>query len=109
MCLRVALSSCSVILPQPLIISLLNFNLGQSYTKSPAIINNAVNFSNTYNTNAGLVVASNISEKLDFTISSSANYNIVVNSLQTKSNSKYLIVNFNAKLNYVYGSKLVFN
>ncbi len=89
--------------------SVLNFNLGQSYTKSPAIINNAVNFSNTYNTNAGLVVASNISEKLDFTLSYSANYNIVVNSLQTNSNSKYLIANFNAKLNYIYGSKFVFN
>lgn len=89
--------------------SVLNFNLGQSYTKSPALINNAVNYSNTYNTNAGIVVASNISERLDFTLSYSANYNIVENSLQTTSNSKYLIANFNAKLNYMPSNKIVFN
>ena len=96
-------------LPFKKIKSTLNFNIGQTYTKSPALINGNINYSNTYNTNGGLVVASNISESLDFTLSYSGNYNIVENSLQSTANSSYYIQNFNAKLNYMPTKRIVFN
>ncbi len=96
-------------IPSKKLKSAFNFNLGQTYTKSPAFINNQLNYSNTYNTSAGVVAASNFSEKLDFTISYNLNYNIVENSLQTTANSSYVIANFNAKLNYMPKPKWVIN
>lgn len=89
--------------------STLNLNVGQTYTRSPALINNQVNYSNTYNTNAGLVLASNISEYFDFTIMYGTNYNLVENSLQSSANSTYLINNFNFRLNYMPTKKIVIN
>ncbi|MCC6817857.1 MAG: TonB-dependent receptor, partial [Bacteroidia bacterium] len=89
--------------------STVNLNVGQSITKSPTLINNIVNYSNTYNSNAGLVLASNMSENLDFTIMYGANYNVVVNSLQNSANSTYLINNFNFKLNYLPTQHIVFS
>ncbi len=96
-------------IPVKKIKSTLNFNAGQTITRSPAMINDKINFSNTYNSNAGLVVASNVSERLDFTISYGANYNIVRNSIQSSANSNYLIQNFNFKLNYMPTKHIVFN
>lgn len=89
--------------------STFNFNIGQSFTRSPALINGVLNISNTSNSNAGVVVASNISERLDFTINYSGNYNIVKNSIRSSANSSYLIHNFNAKLNYMPTKRIVFN
>lgn len=99
----------SYALPVKKLKSAFSFNAGQSITRSPALINGKTNFSTTSNTNAGLVVASNVSENLDFTINYSANYNVIENSLQSTSNSSYLIHNFNAKLNWLFAKKFVFN
>lgn len=89
--------------------STFNFNVGQTITRSPAMINDKINYSNTFNSNAGLVIASNINESLDFTITYGANYNIIRNTLQSSANSSYLIQNFNFKLNYMPTKKIVFN
>lgn len=89
--------------------STINVNAGQTITRSPAMINNQINYSNTFNSNGGLVVASNVSEMLDFTISYSANYNIVRNTLQSTANSSFLIQNFNFKLNYMPTKHIVLN
>jgi hypothetical protein len=43
--------------------SVLNTNIGQTISRIPTLINDKVNFSNTYNSSAGVVLASNISEK----------------------------------------------
>lgn len=52
----------------------LNFNLSYTYSKTPSIINNVKNFSKSSNYSGGLVISSNISEDLDFTISSNSSY-----------------------------------
>lgn len=96
-------------MPVKKIKSTLNVNLGQTITRSPALINGQTNFSNTYVTNAGAVLASNISEFLDFTLSYTANFNTVLNSLQSDLNNRYLIRNFNAKLNYLPAKRFVIN
>jgi hypothetical protein len=69
--------------------STLNWNTGVSYTKLPGLINNVDNISNTYNYNLGAVLASNISEYVDFTLSYSANINTVKNTVQKASNNNY--------------------
>jgi hypothetical protein len=75
--------------PLTAIKSNLNINGGGSWQQSPGLINNTANISDYYNTNAGLVLGSNISERVDFTISYNAQYNIVLNSIQQDLNNNY--------------------
>ncbi|MBK7233730.1 MAG: outer membrane beta-barrel protein [Saprospiraceae bacterium] len=71
----------------------LNFNLGGFYTNTPSRLNQEINENGSFNMNSGIVLSSNISPKLDFTLSASlgvtriTNSNspgiITINSLQT--------------------------
>ena len=71
----------------------LNWNAGFSYTRLPGLVNNLLNVSNTYNYNLGAVLASNISEYIDFTLSYAANINNITNTIQPSLNSNYLSQN----------------
>lgn len=66
--------------PFPLLESNLNFRGGVSYTRSPGLINGVVNMATQYALNSGLTLGSNISERLDFTVSYGADYTIASNS-----------------------------
>jgi hypothetical protein len=96
-------------LPLKKIKSNLNLNTGLTYTLTPGLINNIRNLSNTYNVNVGGVLSSNISEKLDFTISYSANYNIVRNSIQTNGNNNYFYHTAGITMNWNFWKGFVFN
>ncbi len=76
-------------MPLKFIKSTLNWNAGMSYTELPGLINNVNNISNTYNYNLGAVLASNISQYVDFTLSYSANINTVKNTIQPALNNNY--------------------
>ncbi len=78
-------------LPLKFIKSNLNFNAGLSYSKLPGLINKVSNISNNYNYNLGAVLASNISEYIDFTLSYSGNINVVKNTLQPNLNNNYFV------------------
>ena len=80
--------------------STLNINLGFSYSNLPGLINDKKNIATTTAYNTGLVLASNISDKLDFTLSWNAYFNYVNNSLQSSSNNNYLYHLANGKLNW---------
>lgn len=95
--------------PVKMLKSNLNVNAGFTYTLSPGLINNAKNEANTYNVNGGLVLSSNISEKLDFTVAYSANYNIVENTLQPELNNNYYYQNTSARFNWLPWKSLVLN
>lgn len=60
-----------------------NINLSGSinYTKMPGMVNDKVSFVNSGDFMLGLSLSSNISEKVDFNISTRSRYNIVKNSL----------------------------
>ena len=77
-------------MPLKFIKSSINFNGGFSYTKAPGLINKLENFSNSYNYSGGMVLASNINEFVDFTISYSANYNVVKNTIQPQLDNNFL-------------------
>jgi Outer membrane protein beta-barrel family len=64
-------------------------NAGVSYSRIPGLIDNVTNLSNNYTYNLGAVIASNINEYIDFTVSYSANFNVVKNSLQPQLNDNY--------------------
>ena len=77
----------------------LNINAGCNYNNVPALINDKTNYSNTMAPSLGLVLSSNISERVDFTISSNTAYNDVKNTIQSSSNSVYWQQTSKVKLN----------
>ncbi len=70
-------------LPVSFIKSNINLHLSVNYSRTPGIINGVKNFSNSAIYGIGFVVGSNISEKVDFTLSSFSSINNVSNELQT--------------------------
>ena len=85
----------------------MNLNLGTTYNKTPSKINNLVNYTNTFVLTSGFALASNISEKIDFTISYTAFYNVVENTLNEKLNNNYFYQISSAKLNLLPWKGLV--
>jgi hypothetical protein len=67
--------------PVKMIKSNLNFNTGFNYSRTPAVINGGTNVSHNYTVSQGVVLSSNISKSFDFTLSYTANYTIVENSV----------------------------
>lgn len=78
----------------------LKFNFSVSYTRTPGLINNELNYAHTPNGSLGMTISSNISEKLDFTLSTNSGLNYSINSLNTGSNSQYW--NQNSKLRFYW-------
>jgi len=68
--------------PLKFIKSNLNLSTGFVYSKLPGLINYLKTTTDNYAYNAGVVVASNISEYVDFTLSYNANLNYVTNTAQ---------------------------
>jgi len=68
-----------------------NFNLngGVTFSRLPGIINNVSNMSKATTYTAGAVIASNVSQYVDFTVSYTANFNTVKNQLQQQLNENY--------------------
>jgi hypothetical protein len=88
--------------PFSLIQSNINLNAGGIFTRTPSLVNKIVNYSNAYNLNIIFTLASNISENLDFTLSSRANMNITRNTLQTNQNNKYNIFMNSLGLDWIF-------
>jgi uncharacterized membrane protein YgcG len=96
-------------LPLDALKSNLNLNAGYTYSHAPSLLNGQKNFSDNSGINGGLVLGSNISENLDFTISYNANYSTVTNTLQTQSDLSYFSHLAGAKLNWIFLKGFVFN
>jgi hypothetical protein len=87
----------------------LNINAGVAYSRTPALINTRMNYTNSLNTNGGIVLSSNISEKVDFTLSYSANYNFVQNTLQSGQNNNFFYQLSSFRFNWLPWKGLVLN
>ena len=86
----------------------LNINLSGNFVKTPGLINEVKNYSSSSNFGTGLVLSSNVSEKVDFTLSSQTNYNLVNNSIQTNANNNFLSQLTSLRLNLIMGKGIVF-
>jgi hypothetical protein len=93
--------------PIKLIKSNLNLNLNASYSRTPSIINDATNYANSGTYGLGLVLGSNISDKVDFTLSSSSSYNHVTNTSTEGTNSNYFTQNSSLNFYWRFWSGLV--
>lgn len=79
----------------------LNLNISSGITNIPSLINDIE--SNTFNQNYGLgfVISSNISENVDFTISTESNYVLSSNSLNSELNNQYLVQTSKVKYDWI--------
>ena len=87
----------------------INFNSGVTYQRIPALINNINNISNSVTFSQGMVIASNISEKVDFTLSYTGSYNITKNEIVPQQNNNYFNHFANVKTNITLFKKFVLN
>lgn len=67
----------------------LNLSISSNFSQTPGIINDELNSVQSPNFGFGMVLSSNISEKLDFTFGSSSSLNYTFNSLNSVYNTKY--------------------
>jgi len=86
----------------------LNVNVGAEVNQIPSLINTRK--SNTFNQNysLGFVLSSNISEKIDFTISSETNFNLSENSINQALNNQYFVQVSKIKYDWIMPLGLTF-
>jgi hypothetical protein len=95
--------------PVKLIQSTLNIQGGLNYNLRPGEINGQRNESETFAYTGGIVIASNISEKIDFTVSYNGGWNKVTNTLQPSLNNNYIVQTAGLKANWLPWKGLVLN
>jgi len=76
--------------PVPFISSNINLSANINYTRTPGIVNNQTNFANSPSFGGGIVLSSNISEFLDFTLSTYLTASQVRNTLRRDQDADYL-------------------
>jgi hypothetical protein len=76
----------------------LNLSGGVAFTRTPGIINGITDRVNSTTYTGGVVLSSNFSEKIDFTISSNSSLNLIKDNMQAADNSNYFNQNSKIKL-----------
>ena len=79
--------------------TVINLNAGFTYAKLPGLVNYTTTITNNYTYNAGVVLASNISEYIDFNVSYTANFNNATTISTTSSSNKYVNQTAGVQLN----------
>jgi hypothetical protein len=92
-------------LPLKFIKSTVNLNAGFTWAANPGIVNNVSTLSNNYAYSGGAVIASNISQYIDFTLSYSGTYNVI----QPQQNKNYFSQTIGIKFNLLDKKGWFFN
>jgi hypothetical protein len=87
----------------------LNFNISANYTRTPGLINNKTNYANAPTAGLGVILSSNISKDIDFSIGSNSTINYIQNTLQKQLNSNYFDQSTQVKVNWVIWKGLLLN
>ncbi|MEK6481714.1 TonB-dependent receptor [Catalinimonas sp. 4WD22] len=95
---------------QPLdgISSNIHFNGSVRYARKPGLINNEINLANASSFRFGTSLSSNISENVDFRVSTRSSYNIVENSLRPALNNNYFNQTTRLRYNWIMWEGLVY-
>jgi hypothetical protein len=96
-------------LPLGFMKSNLNLNGGFNWSRTPGVLNDVTNYSTYYTPTFGVVLSSNISENVDFTLSYSGNYNVVRNTVQSQGNTEYYSHVAGLRFNWIFLKNVVFN
>ena len=94
--------------PLAFVKSNLNLNLTASYSRTPGMINDRLNYSYSPSAGAGATLSSNISDKLDFTFTGNSSYNYVTYSLESQRDDSYLNNMLRGKLYWDIWKGIVF-
>lgn len=86
----------------------INLNGGVNYTSRPGLINDELNLSNSSNYRLGVSLSSNISEKIDFRISTWGRYNVVKNTLRPTLNNNFYNQTTRFLYNWIIGDSFTF-
>lgn len=86
----------------------LNLTSNVSFTQTPSLVNGILNKTRNYGLNLGFVLGSNISENIDFTLSSNGAYTIANSTTQPQSNYNYYSQTSSAKVNINFLKRVVF-
>lgn len=86
----------------------LNLDLSGNYTQIPGLVNEERNNARTTTTGLGLTLSSNISDRIDFTISSRSAYNFVVNTLQSEGDNNFFNQTSRVRFNWIVVGNLIF-
>ena len=86
----------------------LNFNGAWTYSRTPGVINGLTSFTNSHSFSLGVVLASNISERVDFTVSSSSSYSLAENSVRPEMDNTYFYQRSELDLNLIIWKGIVF-
>jgi len=86
----------------------INFTGNLNYNRTPEIINNELNFAKAPTLGLGVVFSSNISEKIDFTLSSNTSFSNVTNTTQTVNDNQYINQATRLRLNLIFDHGIVF-
>lgn len=95
-------------MPFEFISSNFNTNLSVSYTRTPGIINDTTNYSNSMRYGLGISISSNISPEVDFLISSTSYLNQIRNSSAERNNEDYFSHTTRLKFYWQIFSSIVF-
>jgi hypothetical protein len=87
----------------------MSLNTGFIANRTPGLINNEKGVTTSYNYNAGIVLASNISQYVDYTISYNGSFNNAKNTLQPEADNKYFSHTTSARLNLLSKKGWLFN
>ena len=87
----------------------ISLNTGFIANRTPGLINNEKGVTTSYNYNAGIVLASNISQYVDYTISYNGSFNNAKNTLQPGADNKYFSHTTTARLNLLSKKGWLFN
>jgi len=86
----------------------INFTGNLSYNRTPEKINGVLNYAQAPTVGFGLVFSSNISEKVDFTLSSNTSYSNVTNTTQTVNDNQFINQSTRLRLNLIFDHGIVF-
>jgi hypothetical protein len=81
--------------------SIVNVNGGGSFNQTPTGIGHALNIAKNWSIRSGVVLASNISQNLDFTLLYQGSWNIARNSLSTNTSGDYYAHSLGLRFNAV--------
>ncbi|MCB9299377.1 MAG: TonB-dependent receptor [Lewinellaceae bacterium] len=95
--------------PLRLLKSNLNFNLSADYTQQPGELNGGINYARNTRLGLGLVLSSNISQNVDFTIASQSNFGLANNTLSSAQDTRYFNQSSRVGLNLIILNGFVFN
>ncbi|MEM8484414.1 MAG: TonB-dependent receptor [Bacteroidota bacterium] len=96
-------------LPAAGIKSNVNLNAGYTFSNTPGTINGIENVSRVQTLTGGAVIGSNISERVDFTLTYSLNFTDVNNTVYPELDANYLFHRAGARINLLFGKGWVFD